>query len=61
MGLMDKAGEFLNSDKGEEISDQALQTGADAANKATGDKFADQAGQAQQVADGKVGKQDPQQ
>lgn len=61
MGLMDKANEFLGSDKGEEMSDQGLQAGADAANNLTGDKYSDQVGQAQQFADDKIGQSGDQQ
>ncbi|KAB1662269.1 antitoxin [Pseudoclavibacter chungangensis] len=55
MGLLDDAGKFLNSDQGEQLSDQAIQAGSDAANKATGDKYAEQIGQAGQFADDHVG------
>lgn len=61
MGLLDKANEFLGSDQGEQMSDQALQAGADAANKATGDKYSEQVGQAQQFADDRIGQQGDQQ
>lgn len=55
MGLMDKANDFLNSEKGEEITDQALQTGADAANKVTGGKYADHIAHGQHMADERLG------
>lgn len=61
MGLMDKANEFLNSEQGEQMTDQALQTGADAANKVTGGKFADQIAQGQAIADDKLGMPNAQQ
>lgn len=57
MGLMDKAGEFLNSEQGEQVSDQALQAGADAVNNATGNQYADQVEQVRAFADDKVGQQ----
>ena len=55
MGLMDKAGEFLNSEQGEQLSDQAIQAGSDAANRATGNKYADQIAQGGQFADDRIG------
>lgn len=58
MGLLDKANEFLNSDQGEQMSDQAIQAGADAINKATDNKFTDQVQQGAQIADDHIGKKD---
>lgn len=55
MGLMDKAGEFLNSEQGEQMSDQAIQAGSDAVNNATGNKYADQVAQGGRFADDRVG------
>lgn len=58
MGLMDKANEFLNSEQGEQMSDQALQGAAGKANEMTGGKLADQISQGQQAADLRVGRLD---
>lgn len=55
MGLLDNAGDFLKSDQAEQLSDQAIQAGSDAANKATGDKYADQIGQGGRFADERIG------
>ena len=58
MGLDDltnKAKDAMNSDKGEEISDQGLDKAADTANNATGGKFDDQINQGREGADGKFG------
>lgn len=58
MGVNDivgKAKDFLNSDKGEEISDQVLDGAAGFANKVTGDKFADKIEGARNAADDKIG------
>lgn len=58
MGLGDltkKASEALNSDKGEEISDKALDAAASAAKKATGGKHDAKIDSAREAADGKLG------
>ena len=58
MGLGDltkKASEALGSDKGEEISDKALDAAADAVKKATGGKYDDKVDSARDAADGKLG------
>lgn len=54
-GLSNKAKEFLNSDKGEEVSDNVLQKAADAAKKATGGKYDDKIDGAHQSADDRIG------
>ena len=54
-GLGDKANDFAKSDKGEEMSDAALEKGGDAADKASGGKFGDQIDAGQDAADKKVG------
>lgn len=56
--LVNKAKQALNNDKGEELSDQAIQGVGDAADKLTGGKFADHIDQAQVAADDFIGKQD---
>ena len=55
VGLLDNAGQFLNSEQGEQMSDQAIQSGSDAVNDATGGKFSDQVTQAGQLADDRIG------
>lgn len=60
MGLMDKAGEFLNSEQGEQMSDQAVSAGSDAINNATGNKFADQVSKGGEFVEGRVGQGDAQ-
>lgn len=57
MGLLDNAKDALNSQQAEDVSDQALQAGRDAVNKATGDKHAEQVQQASDFLDGKIGNQ----
>lgn len=59
MGFDDIAGkakDFLNSDKGEEISDQVLDGAAGLANKVTGNKFSDRVEGARDAADDHIGK-----
>lgn len=59
MGLGDltkKASEALGSDKGEELSDKALDAAAAAAKKVTGGKFDDQIDSAREAADNQLGK-----
>lgn len=55
--LKDKAQELLgqHADKVEEVSDQAIEKAGDAADSATGGKFADQIDSAKSAADGAVG------
>lgn len=58
MGLGDmakKAKQALSSDKGEQLSDQALDRGADLANRVTGGKYADKVEAARDAADERVG------
>ena len=58
MGLDDlakKAGDTLNSDKAEAISDKALDAAADAAKKVTGGKYDDKIDAARDAVDGKIG------
>ena len=61
MGLFDdvtkKATEFAekNPDKLESISDQVIEKGGDAADKATGGKYSSQIDGAQEKADGAIG------
>ncbi|MDO5696488.1 MAG: antitoxin [Dermatophilus congolensis] len=56
-GLGDKAKSFAdqNADKVEQVSDQGLQSAADAANERTGGQHADKVTQAQQAADERIG------
>ena len=53
--LTSKAGEALGSDKAEAVTDQALDTAAAPANKATGGKFDSQVETARDAADSKLG------
>ena len=58
MGLDDltnKAKDAVNSDKGEEFSDQGLDKATDFANDKTGGKFEDQINQGRDGVDGKLG------
>lgn len=58
MGLDDlknKASEALNSDKGEEISDQGLDKASEFAKEKSGGKFDDKIDSARDAADGKLG------
>ncbi|MBM6590422.1 MULTISPECIES: antitoxin [Brevibacterium] len=58
MGLDDltnKAKDAMNSDKGEEFSDQGLDKATDFANDKTGGKFEDQINQGRDGVDGKLG------
>ena len=58
MGLEDltnKAKDAVNSDKGEEFSDQGLDKATDFANDKTGGKFEDQINQGRDGVDGKLG------
>lgn len=54
-GLGDAAGNFLNSDKGEEISDGALDKASDAASAKLGDSHEDQIDKVREAADSKIG------
>ncbi len=54
-GIGEAAGNFLNSDKGEEISDGALDKAGDAAGKATGGGHDEQIDKMREAADGKLG------
>lgn len=53
--LVNKGREALNSEQGEQISDQVLDGAAGAANRVTGDRFAEQVQQGRDAADGFVG------
>lgn len=55
MGIFDKAKDALNSDKGEEISDQGLDRAADAATEKFGDEHADKITGARDKADEHLG------
>ncbi|MEX3563190.1 antitoxin [Corynebacterium phoceense] len=57
MGIFDKAKDALNSDKGEQISDQALDKGAEFATGKLGENKADQIDSARDKADEHIGKQ----
>jgi hypothetical protein len=54
-GLGDKAAQALNSEKGEQVSDAAIDKAGDAAGSATGGKFDDKIDAGQDAADRKVG------
>ena len=54
-GLGDKAKDFLSSDKGEQVSDQALDKGGDLADQKTGGQHASQIDKGRDLADGKLG------
>jgi len=54
-GLGDKAKDFLNSDKGEQASDAALDKAGDAADTATGGGHDAQIDKAKNAADGRIG------
>lgn len=55
--LVNQGKDALNSEQGEQISDQVIEGAEGAANKVTGDKFADQVGQAGDAADNFLGQQ----
>lgn len=55
--LVNKGRDALNSEQGEQMSDQAIQRGGDAFDNATGGRFAEHIDTAQQHADGSVGEQ----
>ena len=50
-----KANDFLQSDKGEQMSDDALQKAGDAVDDRTGGKFDGQLDKAEQAADDRIG------
>jgi hypothetical protein len=55
MGLMDKAKDALDSDKGEQASDQALDKGEQLADQKTGDKYDQQIDKGRDLADERIG------
>lgn len=58
MGLGDmarRAKDALNSEKGEQVSDSALDRGADLANRVTGGRYADKIEQGRDAVDARVG------
>jgi hypothetical protein len=54
-GLGDKAKDFLSSDKGEQVSDQALDKASDIADQKTGGTHDAQIDKGRDLADGKLG------
>lgn len=54
-GLFDKAKDFVNSEKGERVTDGILKKAADAASKATGGKHDDKIAAARTEADKRIG------
>ena len=56
-GLADKAAAALNSEKGEQMSDAAMNRAGDVARSATGGKFDDKIDAGEDAADRKVGRQ----
>ncbi|MCU1668125.1 MAG: antitoxin [Blastococcus sp.] len=57
-GLGDKAKEFLDSEQGEQRSDQALDKAADFADEKTGNKYDQQIDKGRDVADERLGQED---
>ena len=57
MGIFGKAKDALNSDKGEQISDQGLDKAAEFAKGKLGEDKADQSNSARDKADKRIGKQ----
>lgn len=55
MGIFDKAKDAMNSDKGEQVTDQGLDKAADAAKDKLGEDKADKIDQARDAADRKLG------
>jgi hypothetical protein len=53
--MKDKAAQFLDSDKGEKVSDQGLEKAEQFADERTGGKHAEQIEKAEQFADEHVG------
>jgi hypothetical protein len=58
-GLADKAKNALNSEKGEQQSDQALDKAAQFADERTGGSHADQIEKGRDMADQRIGLQNP--
>ena len=58
--LVNTGKDALNSEQGEQMSDQAIQGAGDGFDKLTGGKFAEQADGVQEHADGFIGQQDQQ-
>ncbi|WP_019178976.1 antitoxin [Microbacterium yannicii] len=54
-GLADKAKDAANSEKGEQVSDAAIDKAGDATDSATGGKFGDKINAGEEAADDKVG------
>ena len=54
-GLGDKAKDFLNTDKGEQVSDGVLDKAGDAADSASGGKFDNKIDDVQVTVDKKIG------
>lgn len=54
-GLGDKARNFANSDKGEEMTDAGIDKAGDAADRMSGGKFGDKIDAGEDAADRKVG------
>lgn len=57
MGIFDKAKDALNSDKGEQVSDSALDKGADLAKGKLGEDKADKIDSARDQLDERIGNQ----
>jgi hypothetical protein len=55
VGLMDKAKDALNSDKGEQLSDQALDKGGQVADQKTGGQHTSQIDKGRDLADERIG------
>ena len=60
-GMADKAKDALNSEQGEERSDQALDKAEQLADQKTGGKFDEQIDKGRDVADERIGQTDPEQ
>ena len=58
-GLADKAKDALNSEQGEQRSDQALDKAEQLADERTGGRFDQQTDKARDLADERIGQQDP--
>ena len=56
--MKDKAEQFLDSEKGEKYSDQALEKGEQFADERTGGKYDDKIQKAEQAADEHIGERD---
>ena len=54
-GMVDKAKDFANTSKGEQVSDGALDKADDAASSATGGKFDEKIDAGREAADKKIG------